>query len=273
MCVCVADSQVWFIYRRHRVAFVIDTSPSMRTLRGSRDRPPLSVAAEALRSCFLGLVRPMGLVQRHEVLVSVVAHVQTRARSKSDAVLELVQGYLLTGHDEASAAESASRLASTVSDALARLETSLWQTASASASSTPSSSSLQGQGRSRGPRGGQGGQARQAGVAKSVKTARAAQGQAGQAGQGGQGGEGEAKDEPGTLEPLIQAGIFALKWLPADALPALFVVTDGVCQDKQLLTTYDGLIMQLCRHDIALHVMELGSHRGDSATFSALGMM
>ena len=43
---------------------------------------------------------------------------------------------------------------------------------------------------------------------------------------GGVGGatsaNGEADDEVGSLEPMIQAGIFALKWLPSDALPALF---------------------------------------------------
>ena len=76
------------------------------------------------------------------------------------------------------------------------------------------------------------------------------------------------------LEPMIEAGVFALRWLPPDATSGIVLVTDGVCRDKQLLTTYDGMIMQLCRRDITLHVLQIGSvDDADSCANSPLGMV
>jgi hypothetical protein len=57
-------SEVWFVNKRHRVVFVVDTSPSMRTLRGSDGMPPLSAVGAALSESFHGLARPMGNLQQ-----------------------------------------------------------------------------------------------------------------------------------------------------------------------------------------------------------------
>ena len=278
-------TEVWFTHKRHRVVFVVDTSPSMRTLRGSSAFPPLSTVGAALVDCFQGLARPMGSL-RQEVFVSVVALVHTQVRptastasmaaasegSKSgvgvssssgntnnnssesgrgrDSVVELVQGFLLTGRDRESARASAEALAGVVTAALGRLEDALWGLVS--------------------------GQQPNRHASHAGRSAAAAN-----SGSRFQGDADEAHAvvaPPASLEPMIEAGVFALKWLPSDAVPAIFLVTDGVCRDKQLLTTYDGMIMQLCRRDISLHVLLLGadaaSGPGDSRRGGvALGMV
>ena len=71
-------TEVRFLHRHHCVVFVLDTSPSMRTLRSSSAAPPLSTAANALADCFRGLVRPIAGEEgaggrRHDMFVSVVA--------------------------------------------------------------------------------------------------------------------------------------------------------------------------------------------------------
>lgn len=261
-------TEVWFTHKRHRVVFVVDTSPSMRTLRGSSAFPPLSTVGAALVDCFQGLARPMGSL-RQEVFVSVVALVHTQIRpsasaassgaasegSKSgiglsnsssasssnssasesgrgrDSVVELVQGFLLTGRNRESARASADALAGVVTAALGQLEDALWGLVS-------------GQQPNR----------------HNYHTGRSTAASSGSRFQGGDADEALAVvAPPASLEPMIEAGVFALKWLPSDAVPAIFLVTDGVCRDKQLLTTYDGMIMQLCRRDISLHVLLLGS--------------
>jgi hypothetical protein len=82
------STDVWFLYRRHRVVFVIDTSSSMRMLRGvvpARIRSPvphsalaagttdspLHTVARTLRDCFTGLARPLGGVG-HQVRACLV---------------------------------------------------------------------------------------------------------------------------------------------------------------------------------------------------------
>jgi hypothetical protein len=94
-------TEVWFVHKRHRLVFVIDTSPSMRTLRGAGDAP-LSEVAAALSACFAALARPMGTL-RQEVFVSVVAQVHSRGPDGAgrDQVVGLVQGFLLTSADDA----------------------------------------------------------------------------------------------------------------------------------------------------------------------------
>ena len=235
-------TEVWFIHKRHRIVFVIDTSPSMRTLRGSSVAPPLSSVGAALGDCFLGLARPMGSLHQ-EVFVTVVAHVHTEvhsprgndARHGRDSVVNLVQGFLLHGRDRESARVAAEKLSKIVATALGKLEASLWALISAG---------------------------KKCGV-----SATAAEEEAPRAAAPG---SAFVVAPPSSLEPMIEAGVFALKWMPHDSLPAIVLVTDGVCRDKQLLTTYDGMIMQLCRRDITLHVLQLGVEAPGS---SALGMV
>ena len=246
-------TEVWFVHERHRVVFVVDTSPSMRTLRGGSDaaRTPLAAVGLALADCFQGLARPMGAL-RHKVHVSVVAHVHTQEAAAAaprghgrggrgqDSVVGLVQGFLLTGVDRDSSWACAEELAAAAAEALGRLEDSLWGIIAANPRQAPrTASALGGAGhRRRAPRGGEAG--------------------------GGGGGGVAVVAPPSSLEPMIEAGVFALKWLPPDAVPAIVLVTDGVCRDKQLLTTYDGMIMQLCRRDVTLHVLQVTQRQIES---------
>ncbi len=66
-------TEVWFVHKRHRVVFVVDTSPSMRTMRGVDGASPFSAVASALAGCFHGLARPMGSLHQ-EVSFSDCCH-------------------------------------------------------------------------------------------------------------------------------------------------------------------------------------------------------
>ncbi|CAM9090651.1 unnamed protein product [Phaeothamnion confervicola] len=76
------------------------------------------------------------------------------------------------------------------------------------------------------------------------------------AARSGGGGCGGGGGGPSQLEGMVQSLVFALKFLPFDAVPVAVVVSDGV-GDYGGLLDYDSLIMQLCRHDIVVHCVLL----------------
>ncbi|OQR99642.1 hypothetical protein THRCLA_06434 [Thraustotheca clavata] len=62
---------------------------------------------------------------------------------------------------------------------------------------------------------------------------------------------------PASLAMTLQNGTFALNSLPHDAAPLLFLVTDGVVDLPQVYD-YDHMMMQLARHHITCHAIQLG---------------
>ncbi|KAH9115285.1 hypothetical protein LEN26_011097 [Aphanomyces euteiches] len=63
--------------------------------------------------------------------------------------------------------------------------------------------------------------------------------------------------EPTSLSTLLQNATFALNSLPHEASPMLFLVTDGVV-DLPDMYAYDDLMMQLARHNIQCHAIQIG---------------
>ncbi|RHY65358.1 hypothetical protein DYB30_000437 [Aphanomyces astaci] len=62
--------------------------------------------------------------------------------------------------------------------------------------------------------------------------------------------------DPTSLATSLQNSIFALNSLPHDASPMLFLVTDGVV-DLPNMYAYDDLMMQLARHNIQCHAIQI----------------
>lgn len=209
------------------------------------------------------------------MFVSIVAHVHTKVTPSDgveshsigrDSVVELVQGFLLSGSDTESCIASAAALAEEVIKELAKLEVVLWTMIKPFTSVSPPSSSKD----PMAPSSSSSTKKRR----KSVPTNNISVPQIrGTSSLPKSGGTSRVIlcAPPSSLEPMIEAGVFALKWLPLDGLPSIVLVTDGVCRDKQLLTTYDGMIMQLCRRDITLNVLQLGIEEGSGS--AAFGMV
>ncbi|KAF0693610.1 Aste57867_15475 [Aphanomyces stellatus] len=63
--------------------------------------------------------------------------------------------------------------------------------------------------------------------------------------------------EPTSLSTSLQNATFALNTLPHEAAPMLFLVTDGVV-DLPNMYAYDDLMMQLARHNIQCHAIQIG---------------
>ena len=59
---------------------------------------------------------------------------------------------------------------------------------------------------------------------------------------------------------MVERSLFALKLLPHDACPVVVILTDGVSAPHDMLGSaqYDSLLMQLLRHDIPCHVVQVG---------------
>ena len=343
-------SEIWFFSRRQRIVFVIDTSPSMFTLRGSNGVPPLSEVGEALADCFQGLAHPMGSL-RQEVFVSVVALIHTDCSEKQYgthpgavrnrrettfsgrySVVNLVQGFCLSGsnshstnikipskwkHGNKKKNENFYEEEYEEADSKCLDNITTRDTTRASASKnaplqqqqggvdndkhTPSSLPIETPAIEAFYRA----KLLSDVVINALERLEARMWESVECGKFGEradqlnnhGKSKEASDHhetddilyhdeillhPGImpfspkalLEPMIEAGVFALRWLPPDATSGIVLVTDGVCRDKQLLTTYDGMIMQLCRRDITLHVLQIGSvDDADSCANSPLGMV
>ena len=66
----------------------------------------------------------------------------------------------------------------------------------------------------------------------------------------------------------IEVASHALKLLPGDAAPMIVILTDGVLSVPDL-SEYDNLVMQLVRHDISCHVVQVG---GAAPTMAPLGL-
>lgn len=72
----------------------------------------------------------------------------------------------------------------------------------------------------------------------------------------------------GGIARHIEVAAYALKLLPPDAAPMIIVATDGVLSVPDL-STYDNLVMQLVRHDIACHIVQV---TGTAPTMAPLGL-
>ncbi|KDO33761.1 hypothetical protein SPRG_01642 [Saprolegnia parasitica CBS 223.65] len=70
-------------------------------------------------------------------------------------------------------------------------------------------------------------------------------------------GPSAAAAAPSSLAMTLQNATFALNSLPHDAAPLLVLVTDGVV-DLPHVYAYDHMMMQLARHHITCHAIQLG---------------
>ncbi|OQR84957.1 hypothetical protein ACHHYP_12491 [Achlya hypogyna] len=70
-------------------------------------------------------------------------------------------------------------------------------------------------------------------------------------------GVGTSTAPPSSLAMTLQNATFALNSLPHDAAPLLVLVTDGVV-DLPHVYAYDHMMMQLARHHITCHAIQLG---------------
>lgn len=66
----------------------------------------------------------------------------------------------------------------------------------------------------------------------------------------------DADEEDISVADVLENCVFALNSLPLEAAPIIIVVTDGVLGYPDV-TEYDHLIMQLVRHDIQCHFIQV----------------
>jgi hypothetical protein len=82
-------------------------------------------------------------------------------------------------------------------------------------------------------------------------------------------------DNSSDLAALLEEGLYALKLLPADACPTLFLLTDGVCSLHE--ASLDAIAALICREDIRLNLVHVtGNSNSYLSSFGYLpdtGMM
>jgi hypothetical protein len=231
-----AGSELWYVHAKYRVVFALTLSASM--LAQNNWALPIDLLADTLLSCISGLLRPMA-VDASSSSSSAQAPSQELYISVVAYAAQLDEVWSLLQGFQVNVGSAAS------GSAMQELSSTLRRAILAAESKLSSRLAQQ-----------------HAAAAHTTAGANYSS-------------TSSSSSSVTHLEGAVQAVAFALKFLPFDAAPLAVVLTDGV-GERPPSTAYDSLMMQLCRHDIPVHCVQVGTGwtgEGDAVAAAASGAL